>query len=287
VATALVPELRAVLDDAARRATAGLPDERRPVLVSKEAIRRVLACERQHAGTPTGTGLHEPVVRGIVLDRLLHHHVHGDGTALPAGSALPTAVDALLAERADDVLAWLDDPATGGGERRDDLESTADELAVALQAWGPIDPASWPRCEERVRVDLGSGAVRASARLDLAIGGSPTSTPLVIVEVKSGTFGQDHRDGLFWYALLAALRHGQPPAAVVAWSPVSGVWSQRVDAGVLRAAAIRAERAITSLGELAAGRPPVPAPGRACRWCAIRAGCDVAAPEDEEDGDDR
>ena len=280
----MLPSLREMLDAAAVRATAGVADADRPLLLSKESMRRVLACERHHALTPTGTSLHEPVVRGMVLDRLLHHHVHGSGPPPGAGGALLVAVDALVAERADDVVAWLDAP-EGGLACRDRLEEASEELAGALGSWGPIDPAWWPRCEERVRVDLGGGSVRASARLDLAVGGPPTSVPLVVVEVKSGTFSQEHRDGLFWYALLVALRHGRPPAAVVAWSPSSGTWSQPVDAGVLRSAALRAERAITSLGALAAGREPVPTPGRACRWCAVRAECDVAADDLEDDLD--
>ena len=279
---AILSELRAALDTAAMRAVADLDVSLRPLHVSKESMRRALACERLHAESPLGTSLQEPVVRGMVLDRLLHHHVHGDG---PSGDAdaLSIAVDALVAERADDVVAWLDDPAGDG--RLERLSEAASELAVSLAAWGPVNPAWWPRCEERVRVDLGGASVRASARLDLAIGGPPTELPLVVVEVKSGTFTQDHRDGLFWYALLVALRHGRPPAAVVAWSPSSGVWSQPVDAGVLRSAALRAERAISSLGALASGRLAVPTPGRACRWCAVRSRCDVAVEVEDEDAE--
>ena len=110
--------------------------------------------------------------------------------------------------------------------------------------------------------------------------------PMVIVEAKSGRFGQDHREGLFWYALLAALRHGTPPAAVIGWSAWDGTgWAQAVTEGMLRASAQRSVDALERLGDLARGRTPVRTPGRGCTWCPERTTCAVAAtPEDDDDG---
>lgn len=272
-ASAVLPELRHRLDEVARR----VPPGARPVRAPKDVLTRVLACERHHTATAGERGarsLSEPVVRGLVLDRLLHHHVHGEPTSL---RSLLVADGALLAERDDDVLAWLDDP--GERERRDRIGDDAAGFAAALRRWGPIDPAWWPRCEDRLRVSLGDGAVVCSARLDLVLGGAPTGRPIVILEAKSGPFRQDHRAGLLWYALLAALRHGTPPAAVIGWSALDGTSSlQPITAGVLAAAAERAVAALTRLADLAVGREPTATPGRACAWCPALAGCDVASP---------
>jgi hypothetical protein len=276
-----VADLRAGLDAAARLALDGVDPERLPIRLTKDRITRVLACE-VHAVAESDASdsfeLSEPVVRGRVLDRLLHHHVHGVGTA--PGPALAVAEGAFEAERDDAVVEWLlDDP-----DRRVRIAEDATAFAESLTALGPIEPSWWPRCEDRLRVDAGAGAIRCTAQLDLVVGGRPTDRPLVVVEVKSGRFGQDHRDGLFWYALLATLRHGAPPAAVIGWSAWDGTaWCQPVTEVVLHGAVDRAADALVRIGELARGREPTRTPGRACGWCPERDTCPVA---DEAAGDD-
>ena len=272
-----------MLDGAARR----VPEDARPLRVPKDAITRVLSCERHHVATAAAAGeraLNEPVVRGQVLDRLLHHRIHGDVPPI-AEEAMRVADEAFLAERDDELLAWLDDPSEG--DRRARLAEDATAFATQLASWSPIDEAWWPRCEERVRVPLADGAVVCSARLDVVLGGGPTGRPFVVVEAKSGGFRRDHRDGLLWYALLLALRHRTPPAAVIGWSGFDGrSWCQRVDAGLLHAAADRGAAAITALAEVAAGRIPTATPGPACAWCPVSTTCDVARRPDPDDPDD-
>lgn len=272
-----VTDLRATLDDAARRAASGGGDEL-PIRLTKDRITRVLACEA-HAeiATADGVPLTEPVVRGRVLDRLLHHHVHGVGPA-GGGPALAIAEGAFEAERDDEVVEWLlDDP-----DRRQRLAEDATAFADRLAELGRVDGRWWPRCEDRLRVDLAEGSVRCTAQLDLVVGGKPTDRPLVVVEVKSGRFGQDHRDGLFWYALLATLRHGAPPAAVIGWSAWDGAgWVQPVTPPILHGAAARAAEALDRIGELRRGRPPTRTACRACTWCELRDGCPAALEVDD------
>lgn len=277
---ALVVALRAELEHAAAAAVEGVDPDRLPLRAPKERIARVLACE-QLAVSSTGHGeLREPVVRGRILDRLLHHHVHGDGPV--HGPALAIAVGAFEAEGDDEIMAWL----TERLDERARLAEDATAFAARLQAWGPIDPSWWPRCEDRLRVDLAGGRVVCAAQLDLVAGGAPTGLPMVVVEAKSGRFGQDHREGLFWYALLAALRHGQPPAAVIGWSGWDGAgWAQTVTEGMLRGATQRAAAAFDRLGALARGRPPVRTPCRGCGWCPERATCPVAVVPESVDDD--
>lgn len=275
----LVGALRTELESAAMAAADGVDPDRLPIRAPKDRISKVLACERLATTTVDRGALSEPVVRGRILDRLLHHHVHGGGAV--GGPALAIAEGALDAERDDETVAWLQD-------RRDERARLADDatdFAARLAALGPIDPSWWPRCEDRMRVDLAGGRVVCSAQLDLVVGGRPTDLPMVIIEAKSGRFNQDHREGLFWYALLAALRHGTPPAAVIAWSAWDGNgWAQTVTEGMLRGAVQRSVAALERLGELARGRAAVRTPCRSCTWCPEHQTCEVAAmPEDVDD----
>ena len=275
----LVAELRAELEAAAHDAADGVDPGRLPIRAPKDRISKVLACEHLATTTVDHGALSEPVVRGRILDRLLHHHVHGAGPV--GGPALAIAEGALDAERDDDTVAWLQDRL----DERARLAEDATDFASRLAELGPIDPSWWPRCEDRVRVDLAGGGVVCSAQLDLVTGGRPTDLPMVIVEAKSGRFSQDHREGLFWYALLAALRHGTPPAAVIGWSAWDGNgWAQAVTEGMLRGAVQRGSAALERLGDLARGREAERTPCRGCTWCPERPTCDVAATP--EDGDD-
>ena len=272
-ADGIVAAMRAELDHAARAATAGLCDDDLPLRASKDVLARVLACEQHLIEMQGEDELTEPVVRGRIVDRLLHHHVHGERALPPV--PLAVAEDALEAERDDAVLTWLDDRADARARLADDASIAFEHLA----ALGPIEAAWWPRCETRVRVDLADGRVVCSAQLDLLLGGPPTGRPMVVFEAKSGTFAQDHRHGLFWYAALAGLRFGCPPVAVIGWSGRDGaVWHQPVTEATLVSATDRAVAAINRLGELAAGRTPTRTATRACAWCPARTSCDAAEP---------
>lgn len=276
----IVAELRRALDLAARAAVERVDADLLPLRAPKDRISKVLACEQLAASTVVRGGLSEPVVRGRVLDRLLHHHVHGAGPA--RGPALALAEGAFAAERDDELTSWL----SSHLDERTRLADDASSFATRLREWGSIDPSWWPRCEDRLRVDLADGQLVCSAQIDLVVGGSPTGLPMVVVEVKSGRFGQDHRDGLFWYALLAAIRHGRPPAAVVGWSAWDGAgWCQPVTEGMLQGAAQRGVDAFARLGELARGRAPQRTACRGCTWCPERPTCSVAVVPEELDDD--
>jgi hypothetical protein len=273
---ALRAELRRRLDDTATAATAGVDDDRLPLRLPKDRLSKVLACEHLASLDGRADALNETVVRGRVLDRLLHHHVHGVAVTNPVKTpALAIAEGAFEAEREDELCEWL----LVEHESRQRLADDATAFAEQLHALGPVEPSWWPRCEDRLRVDLAGGRVVCAAQLDLVLGGAPTDHPLVVLEAKSGRFGQDHRDGLFWYALLATLRHAQAPAAVIGWSGWDGAgWVQPVTEQLLLAACDRATAAITRLGDLARGRTPSRTPCRACAWCPERDTCPVADP---------
>lgn len=275
----LLDALRAQLDHAARGAVDGLPHDLLPLRVPKDRLTKVLTCERHLLATLEHGDLTEPIVRGRVLDRLLHHHVHGGATATRQ-PALALAEGAFEAERDDDLTQWLGDNL----DARERLASEADAFAERLRVLGAVPSDWWPRCEDRIRVDLADGDVVCAAQLDLVAGGAPTPHPLVVLEAKSGRFGPDHRDGLFWYALVLALRHGRAPAAAIAWSAWDGAtWCQPITEGVLRAATDRACVALARLGELVRGRTPTATACRACAWCPVRETCGARAEVDADD----
>lgn len=267
----VVSAMRCALDRAAAEATATLHDDLLPLRVPKDVLAKVLACE-QHLVEMQGVDeLTEPAVRGRILDRLLHHHVHGGGAR--ATDPLTIAEDAFEAERDDEILAWLAER----DHARDRLADDACAAAEHIASLGALDGRWWPRCESRLRVDLAAGRVVCSAQLDLVVGGAPTGLPMVVFEAKSGPFAQDHRHGLFWYAVLASLRFGRPPAAVIGWSGWDGsAWCQPVTEPILASATERAVDAIGRLGELVAGRTPRRTATRACGWCPARSSCDAA-----------
>jgi RecB family exonuclease len=271
-----VDALRRALDDAAVAAADGVEPGRLPLRLPKDRMAKLLACEQLAMSSLGGAALSEPVVRGRILDRLLHHHLHAaPSTSAPA---LAVAEGAFAAERDDEVLEWLRaDPPTRGR-----LAEDASAFAERLHALGGVDRRWWPRCEERVRVDLAGGAVVCSAQLDLVLGGPPTELPLVVVEVKSGRLVGEHRDGLRWYALLVALRYGTAPAAIACWSALDGNgWVDAVTEASLTAALDRAGDALDRLGTLARGATPARTPGRACTWCPEASTCPVAAADDD------
>jgi hypothetical protein len=276
-----VAGLRERLEHVALGAVTGVDPALLPLRAPKDVLTKVLACEQHLVATQGSWKLSEPVVRGQVLDRLLHHHVHGERPGAADGrGALAVAEGAFEAERADDVTEWLLVHADERARLGEDATGYSDRLA----AWGAIDPAWWPRCESSIRVDLAGARVVCTARLDLMLGGGPTERPLVLVEVKSGRFTQEHRDGLFWYAVVATLRYGQPPSAVVGWSALDGGgWCQPVNEALLESAVARGARAIELLGELARGRPPQRTACRACTWCPERDDCDAAHTSDDDD----
>jgi hypothetical protein len=273
---ALRDELRARLDAAATTATTGLGADDLPIRVPKDRLSKVLACEHLASIAGRDAGINETVVRGRVLDRLLHHHVHGLPVTNPVRTpALAIAEGAFEAEREDELCEWL----LVESEARQRLADDATAFVEHLDALGPVDPAWWPRCEDRLRVDLAGGRVVCAAQLDLVLGGAPTEHPMVLLEAKSGRFGQDHRDGLFWYALLATLRHATPPVAVIGWSGWDGAgWVQPVTEPLLLGAADRAVEAISRIGSIAGGRVPTRSACRACAWCPERESCPVADP---------
>jgi hypothetical protein len=180
---------------------------------------------------------------------------------------------ALEAEGENEVLSWLD------SQPAKESQSLAARLDVYVQhleeSWQAVDARWWPRCESPAAVILGGQRVICSVSCDVVLGGRPTPWPKLLIEVKVGGSRPDTRYDLHWYALLAALSHGEAPGLVIAWSAADGVAiPEPVHEGTLRSALARGSEALARLGELASGRPPTITPGPACNFCPVQGDCE-------------
>jgi hypothetical protein len=263
-------ELHSELDDLARELTAGLPADRLPIRLPKGRVTNLLRCERYAealAGPRMRDSAARAVVLGMLVDRLVHHHVLAGATDLRGRELLDACAEALVADgeiHAIDDHDWF-------VER---LDLAADALA---QDWPVVEDAWWPRCEATASTDLADGAVRVQGRMDVVFGGAPTTRPLVVVEVKSRDFRGDDRADLWWYSLMAAWAWNEVPPLAVGWSALQrAAMPEHVRVQSLEAAFGRAATALRRAAEIAAGRAPreTPTPD-ACPHCPVADRCDA------------
>jgi PD-(D/E)XK nuclease superfamily len=262
--------LRDGLEDAARAAAAGGGwTEDDPLRLTKGLVTGLLRCPRRAvAGEPAGGS--DDLVAGLVVDAAAKL-----ATLVPQRRAtLDAALDFLAAAGDTTVADRLADLGDAAGTLRADVGARVDRLVAA---WPPLDPAWWPRVEEPVRVRLAGGAVTASGRLDLVLGGRPSGRPTVVVEVKGGRWYDGMRADGHLYALLLALRDGEAPAAVVTVVADGTTQVEPLRPALLAHAAERLEEAmalaaVVAAG-LAAGEAPVARPGTHCGHCPVAAGC--------------
>jgi hypothetical protein len=134
-----------------------------------------------------------------------------------------------------------------------------------------------------VGAELAGGEVRLPGRVDVLLGGPGTGLPATVVEVKSAGSGHTyaHAEELRHYALLCALRHGRPPAAMALWY-ADGTTVPLLVEGAATAAARRVLDVLAALGEVRGGRPPSLRPGGHCRWCPGAPRCPVAGSAPDE-----
>lgn len=273
-----VAQVRHDLEAAARAAVAaaGAADlASNPIRLSKRRITELAACERHLVVTaddvPGGEALH----LGVLVDVLADHHVAGGGGPVDPES-LDLALDLCRAHGRshDATVGWVE--ALDGSSRAALAERLDDKRARLLGGWPAFPPAWWARTQERVTVSLADGDVVLSGTADVTVGGAPTPWPVLLVEVKSGTFGREQRDDGLVYALLLAARDGVAPAAAVTVTADGQIHVESATAARLGIAAQRVGEAIRAAGELAGGRPPRERPGPRCERCPVRRTCPSA-----------
>lgn len=245
------------------------------VVVTKDRLTRVLACEAHYVATEFGD--RRPSVamaRGVLVDALFRQLV-------TTGSIEDPMADGLAALALDDqqheLVPWIS--ALPPADRLE-LESEVIRQAAGLvDRWPSLDPGWLPRTQEAMRANLADGAVQLSARVDLVIGRPAVrEASMAIVEVKSGKRRIEHRADLHFYALVQTLRSGVPPFVVATYYTGTGeldveavtdelllVAARRTGAGV---------RGLVSLGVLGSGATLRRTPNNLCGICSELSGCE-------------
>ena len=183
----------------------------------------------------------------------------------------------LIREDNPDFADFLDDgpPARTAAVRADSVAN----VASIVDGFPPLPKRWMPRTEQWFQATLGGRTITLNARPDLALGRpAGAEARSLLIDLKTGTPHQSHVDDLRFYALVFMLRWGQPPWRIASYYAPDGTWTaENVDAEVLEAAAMRTSDAILRMAEIvASGRPPSLIPGPGCRWCGLRATCEVA-----------
>jgi hypothetical protein len=274
-------DLRTRLDGELGRLAAVLD---RPLVVSKAALGRVLACEAHHlAEAAEPFAWSTATARGTVAHKAIQLSVGSRGQPVPM-RLVDDALDRLAADPDDtiaDFLLGLPPPARA--ELRSEVH---DQVATFLELWPPLQPAWQPQTESPRRAELCDGRVVLRGRVDLTLG-APRGTRAgrVVVDLKTGRRHSGHVDDLRFYALLDTLRVGVPPFSLVTYYLDAGeLAAEEVTEDVLEAAVRRTVDGARRLVELTAGlRSPATTAGPTCRWCRLRSSCDAAAPADPLD----
>jgi hypothetical protein len=261
--------VRALLDEAAREATAtgGWSDDD-PLRLSKGPVGWLVRCPRRALAADAGGAPSDDLVLGLLVDA-------GAKLVALAARRPVTVAGALgyLDAQGDEVVAAHLEALDAAG-RRGLLDEADARIARLEDAWPEVPPAWWPRVEEPVRVRLAGGAVTVTGRLDALLGGPPTAHPGVVVEVKGGRWYDGMRADGHLYALLAGLRDGVAPAAVVTLVADGTSHVEPIRPALVSHAAERLELALRTAASLAAGEPAATHPGTHCAHCPARGDCD-------------
>lgn len=254
----------------------GAPVVRRhptPLVVTKDRLTRVLACEAHYVATEFGQRSNSVALAcGAIVDALFRQLVTVGSIGDPMTDGLAAlAVD----DRQSDLVGWVE---RLSGPERDALGAEVERQAEGLRRrWPPLDPSWLPRTQEAMRVRLADGAFELSARVDLAIGRPAGDVASVaIVEVKSGSRRAEHRADLHFSALLETLRSPAPPFVVATYYTRTGELDvDPVTDELLMGAARRTLMGTRRLADLAGGAEPGRTANPLCGRCSVLPDCDL------------
>ncbi len=262
--------LRDRVDHAVRSAESawGLPPDRQVIRLPKSRIAMAARCGRQLAKSEVDISPAMALLGNAIDTEAALITIRGT----QQGDAWQNAVDVWRANDERDKLAQLD---SLNDAERDELAELVRERAVGLtSAFGPIERGWWPRAQDRVSIPVGDDRVVLSGVFDIFLGGGRSRRPSVVVEVKAGSTWKDNADDGRLYALLAAMRDGECPAAVVTVTAADAVtFVEPMRATVLENAVERIERVLDLVFEVASGSVPEPSAGPWCDRCSVRSGC--------------
>lgn len=268
--TTVVETLRIQLEESLAPLAKKLSPER-PLYISKSSLTTVHGCEAHFMASLDTFEWTLLNVRGTVMHKAVELSINWRGPIEPA-------------ELVDEALARLEDEESRGPSEfisqlspgdRAQLRGYAVDLYTKFEESFPPLKASWrPVTESAARVELFSGAIFMSTRVDLTLGGPGSK---VIIDLKSGRIYSNHREDLRFYALVESLRSGQAPRRLATYSLESARADvEEVTEGVLQAAARRVVDGATAIYELTReNREPKLNPGPQCRWCPLKDSCEI------------
>lgn len=236
-----------------------------PVVITKDRLTQVLACEAHHVATQFGDRRpSQAIACGALIDSLFRQLV-------VTGRIENPMADGLAALTLDDhqraLVEWINQlPAPQQSELAMEVERQA---AGLVARWPALSPEWLPRTQEPIKASLAGGRVLLSARIDLAIGRPAVDHASVgIVELKSGKRRAEHRADLHFYALIEALRSPAPPFMVATYYSRTGELDvEPVSEDLLVAAARRTIAGADALLRLATGAEAHRTPNPLCGWC--------------------
>ncbi len=250
----------------------GPPGPSSPVVVTKDRLTRVLACEAHYVAGEFGERVPTAAMAcGALIDVLFRQFI-------TVGTIDDPMADGLAALAVDDhqreLASWIERmPASDREELRAEVERQADGLR---RRWPMLEPGWLPRTQEAMRVGLARGTVELSARVDLAIGRPAVDEASVaLVEIKAGARRVEHRADLHFYALVETLRNPAPPFVVATYYTRTGELDvDPVTEELLVASARRTVAGTRSLRNLANGAEPRRTPNGLCGRCVLLPECE-------------
>jgi hypothetical protein len=242
-----------------------------PLVVTKDRLTRVLACEAHYVASEFGDRpLSAALACGAIVDVLFRQLVTVGSIGDPMADGLAAlAVD----DHQRDLVSWVEHLQAA---ERDELRAEVERQAEGLRRrWPVLDPGWLPRTQVAMRVPLAGGAVELSARADLVIGPPARDVASVaIIEVKSGYRRIEHRADLHFYALIEALRSPAPPFVVATYYTRTGELDvDPVTEDLLMGAARRTLAGTQRLAGLALGAEPSRTASVLCGRCSLLPEC--------------
>jgi len=243
--------------------------------VSKHLLSSVHGCEAMFlAQEAEDFAWSAQTARGTVAHKAIEMSISWRGDPA-AGELVDEAMARLIAshDRISDYLGSL-----GEGERAELHGEASERVNMFLECFPRLEARWRPVAESRLRADLNDDKVVLSGKVDLTVGRAEgVRAGKVLIDLKTGGFSPTHRDDLRFYALIETLRLGVPPRLLASYYLDGGRLQDEVVSEDTLAVAVErvvdgAEAAVSLTHE---GRAPQLRPGAPCRWCPIRAGCEV------------
>ncbi|HTH06227.1 MAG TPA: PD-(D/E)XK nuclease family protein [Ilumatobacteraceae bacterium] len=281
-----VDELRAEATDAFAEFHQRLGE--RTLFVTKHTLSKVHGCEA-HYLAPDEFEWTPARARGQIAHKAIQLLINWKGEPTPRD-----LVDDALARIADeerDFGRWV--ASLSPGDEAELRGAAIERVNKFVETFPPLDKRSNPATEAAAQWPL-DDPILLRARVDLVMGRPEgRESRKLIIDLKTGRVGAQHREDLRFYALVETLVRDVPPRKLATFyldsaAPVV----EDVTEPLLRTALRRTLDGIHAIIELEnEARPPVKRTGASCRWCPVSADCAegtayLRGDDPEFDGDD-